>query len=157
MFRDITTLLKDAQGLKDVIKEFYERYKNEKIDLVAGIESRGFILGGALAHALGKGFVPLRKPGKLPGEKERVEYTTEYSTDAIEIHKDAIKAGDNVLLIDDLIATGGSSIAAAQLIEKLGGKIVECALIVELPELHGREKLESKGYKVFSLVSFEGE
>jgi len=157
MFRDITTLLKDAQGLKDVIDEFAKRYKNEKVDYVAGIESRGFILGGALAHALGVGFIPLRKPGKLPGEKERIEYTTEYSTDAIEIHKDAIKAGDNVLLIDDLLATGGTLLAAAQLIEKLGGKIVECALIVDLPELKGKQKLLEKGYKVFNLVEFEGD
>lgn len=157
MFRDITTLLKDAQGLKDVIKEFVKRYKSAKIDVVAGIESRGFILGGAIAHQLGVGFVPIRKKGKLPAEVERLTYDTEYSTDTIEIHKDAIKEGSNVLLIDDLIATGGTALAACQLIEKLGGKIIECAFLVDLPELKGKNKLLENNYKVFNLVEFEGE
>ncbi|MFH2028741.1 MAG: adenine phosphoribosyltransferase [Nanoarchaeota archaeon] len=157
MFRDITTLLQDAEGLKDVVKEFKERYKDSKIDVIAGIEARGFILGGVLAHELGVGFVPLRKKGKLPFKTESITYDLEYGTDTIEIHTDAIKEGQNVLLVDDLLATGGTGLAAAQLIGKLGGKIVETAFIVDLPEVGGRKKLESAGYKVFALVEFEGE
>ncbi len=157
MFRDITTLLQDAEGLKDVVSEFVKRYKDAGIDVVAGIEARGFILGGVLAHELGVGFVPLRKKGKLPYKTEEMTYDLEYGTATIEIHTDAIKEGENVLLIDDLIATGGTSIAAANLIEKLGGKIAEIAFIVDLPEVGGRKKLEEAGYKLFSLVEFEGE
>lgn len=157
MFRDITTLLQDSQGLKDVVKEFKERYKDSKIDVVAGIEARGFILGGVLAHELGVGFIPLRKKGKLPHKTESITYDLEYGTDTIEVHVDAIKPGENVLLVDDLLATGGTSIAAARLIEKLGGNVVECAFIVDLPDVGGRKKLEAAGYKQFSLVEFEGE
>lgn len=157
MFRDITTLLKDAKGFNEVINQFYEHYRNVKIDKIVGIESRGFILAGALAYKMGKGFVPVRKPGKLPAEKERVEYQLEYGTDTLEIHKDAILPGENVLIVDDLIATAGTSLAAANLIVKLGGNIIECAFIVELPELNGKKRLENGGYKVFSLVQFEGE
>jgi len=157
MFRDITTLLKDPEGLKEVVRQFLERYKDKKINVVAGIESRGFIIGSILAHELGVGFVPIRKKGKLPGEVESEEYELEYGKDTIEIHKDAIKEGDNVLIIDDLIATGGTALAACNLIKKLGGNVVECGLIVDLPDLKGREKVESSGYKVFSLVDFEGE
>ena len=157
MFRDITTLLQDSQGLKDVVKEFVERYKDADIDVVAGIEARGFILGGVLAHELGVGFVPIRKKGKLPYKTEKVEYDLEYGKDIIEIHIDAIKKGERVLIADDLLATGGTSLAACHLIEKLGGKIVECAFIVDLPELKGRQKLLNQGYKVFNLVEFEGE
>jgi len=154
MFRDITTLLKDSQGLKDVVTEFVKRYKDEKIELVAGIESRGFILGSILAHELGVGFILLRKPGKLPAETEKIGYETEYSKDSIEIHKDAIKPGNKVLLTDDLCATGGTSLAACQLLEKVGGKIHEVAFIVDLPDLGGKKKLLDKGYKVFNLVEF---
>jgi|SRR3989344_7148023 len=157
MFRDITTLLKDPEGFNNSINLFAERYKNKKIDIVAGIESRGFIIGGALAHKLGVGFVPIRKPGKLPGKTHKIEYELEYGKDALEIHQDAIKPGFNVLLIDDLIATGGSSLAAIKLIEKLCGKIYECAFIIELSDLKGREKLENKKQKVFSLIQFKGE
>lgn len=157
MFRDITTLLADPEGLKDTIAKFVERYKDKNIDVVAGIEARGFILGGALAVGLGVGFVPLRKKGKLPYKTESVTYDLEYGTDTIEIHSDAITEGQNVLLIDDLLATGGTSVAAAKLIEKLGGKIFEIAFIVDLPEVGGRKKLESAGYSQFSLVEFEGE
>lgn len=157
MFRDITTLLQDSVGLRDVIHEFAKQYMGKKIDVVAGIEARGFILGGAVAHEIGVGFVPLRKKGKLPFKTESITYDLEYGTDTIEIHTDAIKKGQNVLLIDDLLATGGTSLGAAKLIEKLGGKIVECAFIVDLPEVGGRKKLESAGYKVFALVEFEGE
>ncbi|MFA6065196.1 MAG: adenine phosphoribosyltransferase [archaeon] len=155
MFRDITTLLKDSEGFEQVINELFERYKNANIDLVAGIESRGFIIGGALAHRLKKGFVPIRKKGKLPAEVIREEYELEYGKDIIEIHKDAITKGQKVLLIDDLIATGGTAVAACKLIEKAGGEIVECAFVIDLPELKGKEKLAPR--KVFALVEFEGE
>lgn len=154
MFRDITTLLKDAEGFSRVIKVLEERYKNNEIDLIAGIESRGFVLASALASRLGKGLVLVRKPGKLPGDKVREEYSLEYGTDAVEIHKDAISLGQKVLLCDDLIATGGTAAAACKLIEKLGGEIVECAFVVELPELKGREKLK---WPVFKIVEFSGE
>lgn len=157
MFRDITTLLKDAQGFRKVIDEFVQRYTGVPIDVVVGLEARGFILGGALAHQLGKGFVPIRKKGKLPAEVERHEYELEYGKDTIEIHKDAIKKGDKVLIIDDLLATAGTSLAAAALIEKLGGEVVEMAFVIDLPEVGGRKKLEEKGYKMFTLVEFEGD
>ena len=157
MFRDITTLLQDAQGLRDVVKEFKERYKDAKIDMVAGIEARGFILAGVLAHELNAGCVLLRKKGKLPYKTEKVEYDLEYGKDTIEVHTDAIKKGQNILIVDDLLATGGTMKAACQLVEKLGGKIVECAFIVDLPELGGKKKLENAGYKTFNLVEFEGE
>ena len=153
MFRDITTLLKDAQGFTEVINQFYDRYKNVEIDKIAGIESRGFILAGALAYKMGKSFVPVRKPGKLPAEKIRVEYDLEYGKDILEMHKDSISPGDKVLLIDDLLATSGTVSAAIKLVEMLGGNVLECAFIVALPELGGAEKL---GKPSFSLVSFEG-
>jgi len=155
MFRDITTLLKDEKGFLDTCQRLYEHYKNKQIDIVAGIESRGFIFGTALAMLLKKGFVPIRKKGKLPAETVSQEYELEYGIDRVEIHKDAIKKGDKVLLVDDLLATGGTMKATCQLIEKCGGKVVGCAFVVELPDLHGREKL--KGYDVFNLVEFEGE
>ena len=157
MFRDITTLLKDKEGYQELIKQLVERYKYKEIDVVAGIESRGFITGSVLAHQLGLGFVPIRKPGKLPAETVSEEYTLEYGTDKIEIHKDAIQPGMKVLLVDDLVATSGTAVAAANLLRKLGAEIVECSFIVELPDLGGREKLEKKGLKVFSLVQFEGD
>ena len=157
MFRDITTLLKDAQGFRKVIDEFVQRYTGVPIDVVVGLEARGFILGGALAHQLGKGFVPIRKKGKLPAEVEQHEYELEYGKDTIEIHKDAIKKGDKVLIVDDLLATGGTALAAAALIEKLGGSIVEMAFVIDLPEVGGRKKLEEKGFKFFTLVEFEGD
>jgi len=157
MFRDITTLLKDAHAFNYVIDKLCERYKNVPIDLVAGIESRGFIIGGALAHRLNKGFIPIRKEGKLPHKTEKESYELEYGRATVEMHIDAIQKGSKVLLVDDLIATGGSLAAAINLIKKLGGEVVECAVIIELPDLHGREKIESKGYKLFSMVEFEGE
>jgi len=155
MFRDITTLLKDASGLKETIDALVKRYQEMPIDLVVGIESRGFIIAGAIAYSMGKGFVPIRKPGKLPAETYRVEYELEYGKDAIEMHRDAIEKGAHVLMVDDLLATGGTMKAACEMIEKAGGKVVECAFIVELPDLKGKEKL--KNYKVFTLVGFEGE
>jgi len=157
IFRDITSLLKDKEGYNHMISLLVERYKDMNIDVVAGIESRGFITGSVLAHRLGVGFVPIRKPGKLPGETLSEEYELEYGKDKIEVHKADIPAGSKVLLVDDLIATAGTSVAAANLIKKLGGEIVECSFIVELPDLGGREKLEKKGLKVFALVQFEGD
>lgn len=155
MFRDITTLLKDPQGFKETIDLLYDRYKDKKIDKVVGIESRGFIFGAPLAYVLGCGFVPVRKPGKLPAECESEEYTLEYGKDKIEVHKDAIDKNDRILIVDDLIATAGTAIAARNLVKKLGGKIVECAFIVELVDLKGRDKL--KGENIYSVVEFEGE
>ena len=157
MFRDITTLLKDANAFAYVIDKFYERYKNVHIDLVAGIESRGFILGGAIAYKLQKGFIPIRKEGKLPAKTEKEHYELEYGRAAVEVHVDAIPKRAKVLIVDDLIATAGTLVATTNLIKKLGGEIVECAVIIELPDLHGREKIEEKGYSLFSLVQFEGE
>ena len=156
MFRDITTLLKDANSFNYVIDEFYKRYKNQEIDLVAGIESRGFIIGGAIASKLHKGFIPIRKEGKLPHKTEKESYELEYGRATVEIHADAVPKGAKVLLVDDLIATGGTALAACKLIEKLGGKVVECAFIIGLPDLGGMKKLEEK-YKIITLVDFEGE
>lgn len=157
MFRDITTLLKDPVGLKLCLDDFINRYKNKEIDSIVGIDSRGFIIGGALAYVLGKGFVPVRKKGKLPAETEREEYSLEYGTDIVEIHKDAINKGQKVLIVDDLIATGGTAMAAAKLVKKLGGEIVELAFIVDLPDLGGRKKLEQSGFSVYAQTEFEGE
>ena len=156
MFRDITTLLKDAKAFNYVIEKLYERYKNQQIKFVAGIESRGFIIGGALANKLNIGFIPIRKVGKLPSQTEKEEYDLEYGSAVVEIHKDAIDKNDNVLLVDDLIATGGTAMAAANLIEKLGGKVVECAFIIGLPDLNGMKKLKNK-YNLVTLVDFEGD
>lgn len=157
MFRDITTLLQDAHGFGHMIDLLYERYKDSNLDAIIGIEARGFIIGAALAHKLKLGFIPIRKKGKLPAETVSQEYTLEYGTDKIEIHKDALKPGQNVLLTDDLIATGGTALAACNLIKKIGGEIAECCFIVDLPELKGKKKLEDAGYKTFALVEFEGE
>lgn len=156
MFRDITTLLKDPEGFKTTINLLVEKYKNTPIDYIAGIEARGFILGSALAYALGKGFIPVRKKGKLPGKTITQSYDLEYGSDTIEIHDDALHHGANVLLIDDLIATGGTAIGAITLIEKVGGKIYETAFVVDLPELGGAKKITGMGHKVFTLCSFEG-
>lgn len=157
MFRDITTLLKDPVGFKLCIDDFVKRYQSKDIDVVVGIDSRGFIIGGALAFLLGKGFVPVRKKGKLPAATEQEEYALEYGTDTIEIHKDAIEKGQKVLIVDDLIATGGTATAAAKLVKKLHGVVVELAFIVDLPDLGGRKKLESAGYQVYAQTEFEGE
>ena len=154
MFRDITTLLKDPVGFKETIDLLHRRYKDKDIDKVIGIESRGFIFGAPLAYLLGCGFIPIRKPGKLPAECESEEYTLEYGTDKIEIHKDAITEGDKILIVDDLIATAGTASAARNLVKKLGGELIECAFIVELTDLKGRDKL--KGENIYSVVEFEG-
>ncbi len=157
MFRDITSLLKDPIGFRITINELVRRYADMEIDKVIGIEARGFIVGAPLAYALGKGFVPIRKKGKLPAETIGHDYELEYGTDRIEIHADSITPGERVLLVDDLIATGGTAEAATILIEKIGGKIVECCFVIDLPDIGGRKRLEKKGYSVFALCEFEGD
>lgn len=153
LFYDITTLLKDRTGLKTVIDAFRERYKDSGVDVVLGIEARGFIFAPAVAYALGVGFVPVRKPKKLPAATERIEYALEYGTDALEVHKDAIEPGQNVLVVDDVLATGGTAAAVCQLVEKLGGRVAGVGFVVELDFLHGRNKLA--GYDVFSLLHYQ--
>lgn len=157
MFRDITTLLKDPVGLRMTVNEFAHRYTGMKIDKVAGIESRGFIIGAPLAYLLGTGFVPIRKKGKLPGKTMGRDYDLEYGTDRVEIHVDAITKGEKILLVDDLIATGGTAEAAAALVQDLGGEIVECCFVIDLPDIGGRKRLEAKGLKVFAQCEFEGD
>ena len=157
MFRDITTLLKDSAGFNLTIDMLIERYKDMKIDIVAGIESRGFITGSILANRLGVGFVPIRKPGKLPAQTVSEEYELEYGKDKIEVHTDAIQKGDKVLLVDDLIATKNTALTTCNLITKLGGEVVECSFIIDLIDIGGKKKLTDAGFKVFSLVEFEGE
>jgi adenine phosphoribosyltransferase len=156
MFRDITTLLLDPRGLRAAVDELMRPFSGMPIDLVAGIEARGFILGGAVARELGKGFVPVRKKGKLPHKTIGQAYQLEYGVDAVEVHADAITAGQNVLLIDDLIATGGTAEAAIELVKRSGGELVAAAFIIDLPDLGGSEKLRQRGVSVHTLVSFEG-
>lgn len=155
MFRDITPLLQDPFTRRYVILAIEEHFKDKKIDVIVAAESRGFIFGAILAHEMYCSFVPLRKPGKLPHKTIRQEFQTEYSIDAFEIHEDGIKKGQNVLVVDDLLATGGTAEAACKLVEKLGGKVVGVAFIVELSYLKGRDKL--KGYKVFSIIDYKYE
>ena len=153
LFYDITTLLKDAAGFKSVIDALRAHYRNTRVDLVLGIEARGFIFAPALAYALGAGFIPVRKPNKLPAKTVRETYQLEYGTDSLEIHADAIQPGQNVLIVDDLLATGGTAAAVGRLVEKLGGKVAGFGFVVELDFLHGREKLP--GYDVFSLLQYD--
>jgi adenine phosphoribosyltransferase len=155
MFRDITTLIQDPEAFSYVIQQFAEHYQHQKIDKIAGIESRGFIFGVALAREMNLPFVLIRKKGKLPAETVSQEYALEYGTDKIEMHKDAVNTGENVLIVDDLIATAGTLKAAVKLIEKLNGRIHGCAVVIELPNLKGRETMQE--YNLFSLVQFEGE
>jgi 5'-methylthioadenosine phosphorylase len=155
MFRDITTLLQNKEAMNKTIDILVNRYKEKEIDVIAGIESRGFIFGAILAERLGTSFVPIRKPGKLPAETISQEYSLEYGIDKVEIHKDAIKPNQKVLIVDDLLATSGTMMASCQLIEKLGGKIEECTVIIELEALGGKKKLEDKGYRLFSIVKFK--
>jgi adenine phosphoribosyltransferase len=152
LFRDITTLLKDADAFQEVIEQLAARYAKLPIDIIAGIESRGFIFGAALAARLKKGFIPIRKPGKLPAKTYSAEYSLEYGTDRIEMHADAVQQGSRVLLIDDLLATGGTMQAACRLVEQAGGTVAECAFMIELAFLNGKEKL--KGYTVFSMIVY---
>lgn len=159
MFRDITTLVKDPVGFRLVIDNLTQHYIAGGVgfDIIAGIESRGFIIGGALAYSLGKGFVAIRKKGKLPAEIISQEYELEYGTDSIEMHKDSFIEGTKVLVVDDLLATGGTALAAAALVEKLGGVVAEMCFIVNLPDVGGAKKLQDKNYRFFSLTEFEGE
>jgi methylglutaconyl-CoA hydratase len=155
VFRDITTLLKDREAFRQTIDLFYEKYENEKIDKVVSVESRGFIFGATLAYRLGAGFIPVRKPGKLPAETLRENYQLEYGTDAVEIHRDAITAGERILVLDDLLATGGTVQATCRLVERLGGNIIGICFLIELSFLRGREKLSK--YSVVALIDYETE
>ena len=152
IFRDITTALKDKEGLEIVIKDFTDRYKDKGIDYVVGADARGFIFGAAIAYNIGAGFVPARKPGKLPAEVESVEYSLEYGKNSIEIHKDAFGKGSKILIVDDLLATGGTAKAMAQLVEKLEAEVYELAFMIELSDLGGRDFL--KGYEVYSQLKY---
>lgn len=156
MFRDVTTLFADPQGFKAAIAQIAEPYRKEPVDAVAGIEARGFILGGAVADRLGCGFIPIRKKGKLPWKTVGQDYELEYGTDTIEIHEDAIKEGERILVVDDLIATGGTAEAAAKLITRTGGEVLGAVFVIDLPELGGRKKLEGIGVTCHALMSFEG-
>jgi len=156
-FRDMTTLLADARGFRRAVDELVQPLAGQKIDKVAGIEARGFILGGAIAHQLSVGFVPVRKKGKLPYKTIAERYELEYGVDEVEIHVDAVTRGDKVLLVDDLIATGGTAGAAIRLLERAGAVIKLCAFVVDLPNLGGAAKLRSMGKDVVALVEFEGE
>ena len=157
MFRDITTLIADPKGLRATIDELIWPFLKTDIDFVAGIEARGFILGGAVAHELGLGFVPIRKKGKLPWKTIGKEYSLEYGVDTIEIHADAIGKGDRILLIDDLIATGGTADAAIELVKDSGGDLIAAAFVVDLPDLGGSKRLKDKGVSVHTLLEFEGD
>ena len=157
MFRDITTLLGDARGFRRAVDEMVQPLAGRKIDKVAGVEARGFILGGAIAHQLSVGFLPVRKKGKLPAETIAESYELEYGVDAVEIHVDAVEKGERVLLVDDLIATGGTAAAAVRLIERAGGEVVLCSFVVDLPDLGGADRLRAMNKDVVSLVSFDGE
>ena len=157
MFRDVTTLLGQPRAFRRAVDEMVQPYAGTRIDKVAGIEARGFILGGAVAHQLGKGFIPVRKKGKLPSETISQEYELEYGTDKVEIHKDAVFDGARVLLVDDLIATGGTAEAAVKLIGRAGGNVLGASFVIELPDLGGRSRLEAYDIEVLSLCSFEGD
>jgi len=157
MFRDITTLLMDPAGFRKAVDELVQPYAGRRIDKVAGIEARGFILGGAVAHQLSTGFVPMRKKGKLPWRTIGQDYELEYGVDRLEIHTDAIARGDQVLIIDDLIATGGTAEAAIRLVEAAGGVVVGCSFVIELPELGGRGRLKALGHSISALCVFEGD
>ena len=156
LFRDVTTLFADARGFRMCIDQLLHPYAGQRIDKVVGLEARGFILGGAIAHQLTVGFVPVRKKGKLPGTTISQDYTLEYGEAIVEIHDDAILPGEKVLLVDDLLATGGTAEAGIRLIERLGAEIVGCAFIVDLPALGGRRLLEGLGMEVHALCEFEG-
>jgi adenine phosphoribosyltransferase len=156
MFRDITTLLGNPRAFRAAVDALVQPHCGAKIDGVAGLEARGFILGGAVAHQLGVGFIPVRKKGKLPFTTMGEDYQLEYGTDRVEIHTDAIKQGERVLLIDDLIATGGTAMAGIKLLERAGAKVIGCSFVIDLPDLGGADKLRAHGMMVASLVAFEG-
>ncbi len=156
LFRDITTLLGDARAFRRAVDALVQPWAGSKVDKIAGIEARGFILGGAVAHQLSAGFVPIRKKGKLPHETVRIAYSLEYGIDEMEMHKDAISAGEKVILVDDLIATGGTAEAASKLLQQMGAEVVAACFIVDLPDLGGRARIESLGVPVRTLVAFPG-
>lgn len=156
LFRDVTTLFADPRGFRIAVDQLLHPYAGQPIDKVVGLEARGFILGGAIAHQLSLGFVPIRKKGKLPGATISQEYTLEYGEAVMEVHDDAIQAGERVLLVDDLLATGGTAEAGIKLIERMGGVIVGCAFVIDLPDLGGRQKLEAMGMDVHCLTAFSG-
>ncbi|MBB2971240.1 adenine phosphoribosyltransferase [Mesorhizobium sp. RMAD-H1] len=157
LFRDITTLLGNARAFRRAVDELVYPYAGGKVDKVAGIEARGFILGGAIAHQLSAGFVPIRKKGKLPHDTVRIAYSLEYGVDEMEMHRDAIVPGEKVILVDDLIATGGTAVGATRLLLQMGAEVVAACFIIDLPDLGGRKKLEALGVTVRTLVEFEGE
>lgn len=157
MFRDITTLIADLHGFRACVDELAWPFFDQEIDYVVGIEARGFILGGAIAHELGRGFIPIRKKGKLPGKVIGQDYELEYGVDTVEIHADAISEGDRILLIDDLIATGGTAMAGAELIRRTGGEVVAAGFVVDLPDLGGSGRLRQAGLTVHTLLEFEGD
>ncbi len=156
LFRDVTTLFADPRGFRMCVDQLLAPYAGMRIDKVVGLEARGFILGGAVAHQLSTGFVPVRKKGKLPGRTISQAYTLEYGEAVVEVHDDALNAGDSVLIVDDLLATGGTAEAGIKLMERLGARIVGCAFVVDLPDLGGRRKLESMGMDVHALCAFDG-
>ncbi|KAA0912431.1 adenine phosphoribosyltransferase [Aquicoccus porphyridii] len=156
MFRDVTTLFADPRGFRMAIDQMLHPFAGQEIDKVVGLEARGFILGGAIAHQLSTGFVPIRKKGKLPGPVISEEYQLEYGEAVVELHDDAISAGEKILVVDDLLATGGTAAAGIRLIERLGGEIVGCSFIIDLPALGGRKKLEAMGMGVETLCEFDG-
>jgi adenine phosphoribosyltransferase len=156
LFRDITTLLGDARAFRKAVDELVQPWSGAKIDKVAGIEARGFILGGAVAHQLSAGFIPIRKKGKLPHKTVSVSYALEYGTDQIEMHVDALEKGEKVILVDDLIATGGTAEAAVKLLQQMGAQVVAACFVIDLPDLGGAKKLEALGVSVRTLVAFEG-
>lgn len=155
LFLDITTATKDAKSMNLMIDFLFEKFKDENIDYVAGIESRGFIFGAPLACRLNAGFIPIRKPNKLPADTIKESYSLEYGTDTIEMHADALKENDRVLIVDDLLATGGTALAACNLVKKVGAEVVSTAFIIELDPLNGRKKIESKGFKVTSMLNYD--
>jgi len=155
IFRDLTTLMQDPEAFRESCDILYERYRNSDIDKIVAIDARGFVFGAVLAYKMGIGFIPVRKKGKLPGETIEESYNLEYGSDTLEIHKDALHKGDRVIIVDDLIATGGTVGATVQLVKKLGADIIECAFLIELPDLKGREKV--KDCEVFAIMEFEGD
>ena len=157
MFRDVTTLFNDPRGFRIAIDQLLHPYAGQPIDKVVGLEARGFILGGAIAHQLSLGFVPIRKKGKLPGKTIEQDYTLEYGTATMEVHDDALQPGEKVLLVDDLLATGGTAEAGIKLIERMGAEVIGCAFVIDLPDIGGRKKLEALGMDVHALCAFDGD